>query len=54
MRKIWRVKFRKQVRSVAAMIKTAAEAASAEAEKSQTVILALGELRKEVANPDRR
>ena len=30
------------------MIKTAAEGASAEAEKSQTVILALGELRKEI------
>ena len=37
-----------QVRSVAAMIKTAADGAAAEAEKSQTVILALGELRREV------
>ena len=37
-----------QVNSVAAMIKAAADGAAAEAEKSQTVILALGELRKEV------
>ena len=37
-----------QVKSVAAMIKEAADGAAAEAEKSQTVILALGELRKEV------
>ena len=37
-----------QVKSVAAMIKTAAESAAAEAQKSQVVILALGELRKEV------
>ncbi len=37
-----------QVKSVAAMIKTAAETAAAEAQKSQVVILALGELRKEV------
>ena len=37
-----------RVKSVAAMIKTAAESASAEAQKSQVVILALGELRKEV------
>jgi methyl-accepting chemotaxis protein len=37
-----------QVSSVAAMIKTAADGAATEAEKSQTVILALGELRKEV------
>jgi methyl-accepting chemotaxis protein len=37
-----------QVKSVAAMIKTAADGATAEAENSQTVILALGELRREV------
>jgi methyl-accepting chemotaxis protein len=37
-----------QVDSVAAMIRTAAETAASEAEKSRTVILALGELRKEV------
>jgi methyl-accepting chemotaxis protein len=37
-----------QVGSVAAMIKTAADGAAAEAEKSQAVILALGELRREV------
>ena len=37
-----------EVRSVATLIKSAAEAASAEAEKSQTVILALGEVRKEI------
>src|SRR6187399_3326205 len=37
-----------QVTSVAAMIKAAADGAAAEAQKSQTVILALGELRKEV------
>jgi methyl-accepting chemotaxis protein len=37
-----------EVKSVAALIKSAAEAASAEAEKSQTVILALGELRNEI------
>ena len=37
-----------QVSSVAAMIKEAALGAAAEAEKSQTVILALGEFRKEV------
>jgi methyl-accepting chemotaxis protein len=37
-----------QVRSVAAMIQAAAEGVAAEADKSQTVILALGELRKEV------
>ena len=37
-----------EVKSVAALIKVAAEAASAEAENSQTVILALGELRKEI------
>jgi methyl-accepting chemotaxis protein len=36
-----------QVKSVASMIKAAADGAAAEAEKSQTVILALGELRKE-------
>jgi methyl-accepting chemotaxis protein len=36
-----------QVKSVAAMIKTAANSAAAEAERGQTVILALGELRKE-------
>ncbi|MGA2126248.1 MAG: methyl-accepting chemotaxis protein [Xanthobacteraceae bacterium] len=39
---------REQVGSVAAMIGTAAAAATAEAEKSQTVIRALGELRREV------
>jgi methyl-accepting chemotaxis protein len=38
-----------QVKSVAAMIKSAADAAAAEVDKSQTVILALGELRKESA-----
>jgi methyl-accepting chemotaxis protein len=38
-----------QVTSVAAKIKTAAEGAAAEAEKSQTVILALEELRKEAS-----
>jgi methyl-accepting chemotaxis protein len=37
-----------QVKSVAALITTAAETAAAEAQKSQIVILALGELRKEV------
>jgi len=37
-----------QVTAVAAVIKTAADAAAAEADKSQTIILALGELRKEV------
>jgi methyl-accepting chemotaxis protein len=37
-----------QVGSVASIIKTAAGTATAEAQKSQTVILALGELRKEV------
>ena len=37
-----------QVGSVAAIIRTAAETAVSEAEKSRTVILALGELRKEV------
>jgi methyl-accepting chemotaxis protein len=37
-----------EVKSVAALIKTAADAASAEAARSQTVILALGELRKEI------
>jgi methyl-accepting chemotaxis protein len=37
-----------QVDSVAAIIRTAAETAASEAEKSRTVILALGELRKEV------
>jgi methyl-accepting chemotaxis protein len=36
-----------QVKSVAATVKAAANSAAAEAEKSQTVILALGELRKE-------
>ena len=41
-------KIQEQVNSVAAMIKAAAHGAAAEAEKSQTVILALGELRKEV------
>jgi methyl-accepting chemotaxis protein len=37
-----------QVESVAAIIRTAAETATSESEKSRTVILALGELRKEV------
>ena len=37
-----------EVTSVAALIKTAAEIASSEAERSQTVILALGEIRKEI------
>ena len=37
-----------QVKSVASMIKVAADGAAAEAENSQTVILALGELRKDV------
>jgi methyl-accepting chemotaxis protein len=37
-----------QVNSVASIVRTAAETASAEAEKSRTVILALGDLRKEV------
>jgi methyl-accepting chemotaxis protein len=41
-------KIQEQVKSVAAMIKSAADGAAAEAEKSQTVVLALGELRKEV------
>jgi methyl-accepting chemotaxis protein len=38
-----------QVVSMASIIKTAATTATAEAQKSQTVILALGELRKEVS-----
>jgi methyl-accepting chemotaxis protein len=37
-----------QVEAVAAIIRTAAETATSESEKSRTVILALGELRKEV------
>ena len=37
-----------QVGSVSSIIRTAAETAVSEAEKSQTVVLALGELRKEV------
>jgi methyl-accepting chemotaxis protein len=41
-------KIEDQVQSIAAMIKTAAESAAAESQKSQLVILALGELRKEV------
>jgi methyl-accepting chemotaxis protein len=41
-------KIEDQVKSVAAMIRTAAESAAAEAQKSQVVILALGELRREV------
>jgi methyl-accepting chemotaxis protein len=41
-------KIQEQVKSVASMIKAAADGAAAEAEKSQTVILALSELRKEV------
>ena len=40
-------RIQEQVNSIAATIKAAAEAAAAEVEKSQTVILALGELRKE-------
>jgi methyl-accepting chemotaxis protein len=39
----------KQVDSVASIIKTASETAATEAQKGQTVILALGELRKEVS-----
>jgi methyl-accepting chemotaxis protein len=38
----------KQVEAIASMIKVAADGATAEAERSRTVILALGELRKEV------
>jgi methyl-accepting chemotaxis protein len=38
-----------QVKSVASMIKAAADGAAAEAQNSQTVILALGELRKDVS-----
>src|SRR6185503_5280549 len=38
-----------EVKSVATLIKAAAEGASAEAEKSQTVILALDELRREIS-----
>ena len=38
-----------QVKSIASMIKAAADGAGAEAEKSQTVLLALGELRKEMS-----
>ena len=38
-----------QVGSMASIIKTAADTATVEAQKSQTVILALGELRKEVS-----
>jgi methyl-accepting chemotaxis protein len=41
-------KIQEQVKSVAAMVKDAADSAAAEAEKSRTVIAALGELRKEV------
>ena len=41
-------RIQEEVKSVATLIKTAADAASAEAEKSQMVILALGELRKEI------
>jgi methyl-accepting chemotaxis protein len=39
-----------EVKTVAALIKTAADSAAAEAENSQTVVLALGELRKDVTN----
>ena len=42
-------KIQDEVKSVAALIKTAADSAASEAEKSQTVLLALGELRKEAA-----
>ena len=42
------VQIQEEVKSVASLIKTAAEAASTEVEKSQTVILALSELRKEI------
>jgi methyl-accepting chemotaxis protein len=38
-----------QVKTIASMIKAAADGAAAEAEKSQTVVLALGRIRKEVA-----
>ena len=38
-----------QVKTVASMTKAAAESAAAEAEKGQSVILALGKIRKEVA-----
>jgi methyl-accepting chemotaxis protein len=41
-------RIQEQVKSLAAMIKTAANGAATEAESSQTVILALGELRKEI------
>ena len=44
----WRAGFRNRSSSVAAMIKAAAGGAAAEAEKGQTAILALGELRKDV------
>ena len=37
-----------EVKSVSALIRNAAQGASAEAERSQTVVLALGELRKEI------
>jgi methyl-accepting chemotaxis protein len=37
-----------EVKGVSALIQNAAQAASAEAERSQTVVLALGELRKEI------
>ena len=37
-----------EVKSIVTLIKAAADSASAEAEKSQTVILALGEVRKEI------
>jgi methyl-accepting chemotaxis protein len=42
-------KIQEHVKSVAALVKVAADEAAAEADKSQTVILALGELRKEVS-----
>jgi methyl-accepting chemotaxis protein len=37
-----------EVKSIAALIRNAAQGAAAEAERSQTVVLALGELRKEI------
>jgi len=43
------MQIQKQVETIAATVKSAAEAAAAEAQRGQTVILALGELRKEMA-----
>ena len=47
-RKVLAGRIQEEVKAVATLIKTAAEAASGEADRSQTVILALGELRKEI------